>query len=118
METDQLTLSRPLRPKMARASSELAGSRSNSRPMRAILSTCSALLLAITPLLSSKLSSRPTRTLPPMFMARVHSGICIRPPAQTDQLNSPTRFLAELYMNWRFSKVAPMPPRMPMTHCM
>jgi hypothetical protein len=47
----------------------------SSRIIRTIFSTCSALLLARTPLPMYILSSRPTRTFPPMVRAAAHMGI-------------------------------------------
>jgi len=96
-----------------RASSGLAGSRSNSRPIRAIFSTCSALLLPSHPARSKLSSRRPARCRPcswPGCTWHLHS-----PTAPNRPVELTHQILAELYMNWRFSKCRST--RMPMTHC-
>src|SRR5690606_31269994 len=61
--------------RISRASSGVATSSDSSPRMRLFLATCSALLLASWPLPIWRLSSRPTRTLPPMIAPMVHRPI-------------------------------------------
>src|SRR5690606_13707625 len=63
----KFTLSAPLRPSISRASAGVAISNPSSSSTRRILATCSALLRASVPRPISRLSSRPTRTCPPMI---------------------------------------------------
>src|SRR3546814_2694689 len=79
------TRSPPLSDSISRASLGVATSRLMSSMMRRILETCSALLLASWPLPRNRLSSRPTRTLPPFSAAMVVNAIWCRPAASTPQ---------------------------------
>src|SRR5579859_7666611 len=79
------TLSPPFSSRISRASSDVAiSSPSPSMIWRAFV-TCAALLSASLPAPIQRLSSRPTRTLPPIAAAIAAIGSWLRPAPSTDQ---------------------------------
>src|SRR6516164_3154351 len=74
----------PFNPSIARASFGVATWKPSSSIRRRALPTCSALLLASWPRPMNKLSSRPTRTFPPIITAWVANSIWKRPAPSTD----------------------------------
>src|SRR5262245_7447766 len=74
----------PFQLSIARASFGVATWKPSSSIRRRAFATCSALLLASWPRPMNKLSSRPTRTLPPIITAWVANGIWKRPAPSTD----------------------------------
>src|SRR6266508_829243 len=104
---------------ISRASSGVAIERPSSSRIRRIFATCSALVFASVPRPSHRLSSRPTRTLPPITADIAATNIWLRPAPRTDQKYwSPNRRSAVRFMCITSSGCGPMPPRMPNTDWM
>ena len=70
---------------LSRASLGVATERPSSSRMRRAFATCSALDLASWPRPSHRLSSSPTRTLPPITADSAAMNIWLRPAPSTDQ---------------------------------
>src|SRR5579863_4063349 len=79
------TCSRPLRANICRASAGVATSSDSNSRIELMFVTWAALDEANWPFLMNRLSSSPTRTLPPMIAAIVTSPIWCRPAPSTDQ---------------------------------
>src|SRR6185312_13074072 len=112
------TLSPPFSSRMARASSGVATSRPSPSMIFRASVTCSAFDFASFPLPAQRLSSSPTRILPPSAADCAAMRNWLAPAPRTDQRKlSPNSRSAVRFMCATSSGCVPMPPSRPNTDC-